>query len=174
MLVVGLAWPILVTLTPAADRPWISGTADNSIWSLNFGYNGLGRIAGQSGGPAALGGSAMFGGSTGPFRLLNSALGDQAGWLLGFALVSGLALLVSSRLRRRDDFGHIKTCSMKRCGLPCPTAAECRPSFAKRIASKLFKNMSHMGRHTWQYKLIRPPARVPASRQRDRTQRLVR
>jgi hypothetical protein len=44
----------------------------------------------------------MFGGSTGPFRLLNSALGDQAGWLLGFALVAGLALLVSSRLRRRD------------------------------------------------------------------------
>jgi 4-amino-4-deoxy-L-arabinose transferase-like glycosyltransferase len=48
MLVVGLAWPVLVTLTPAADRPWISGTADNSIWSLIFGYNGVGRITGQS------------------------------------------------------------------------------------------------------------------------------
>lgn len=24
----GLAWPLLVTLTPAADRPWISGTSD--------------------------------------------------------------------------------------------------------------------------------------------------
>jgi 4-amino-4-deoxy-L-arabinose transferase-like glycosyltransferase len=102
MLVVGLAWPVLVTLTPAADRPWISGTADNSVWSLIFGYNGLGRISGQTGGPSGLGGSAMFGGSTGPFRLLNSALGDQAGWLLGFAIVAGLALLVSSRLRRRD------------------------------------------------------------------------
>jgi len=44
----------------------------------------------------------MFGGATGPFRLLQSGLGDQAGWLLGFAVVSGLAILVLSRLRRRD------------------------------------------------------------------------
>ena len=44
----------------------------------------------------------MFGGSTGPLRLLNSALGGQAGWLLGFALVSGLAILLATRLRRAD------------------------------------------------------------------------
>ncbi len=104
----GLAWPLLVTLTPAADRPWISGTSDNSIWSLMFGYNGLGRVAGQTGGPAGggggggPGGGTMFGGATGPFRLLQSGLGDQAGWLLGFALAAGIALLVLTRLRRRD------------------------------------------------------------------------
>src|SRR4051794_27601793 len=40
--VVGCAWPLLMTLTPASSRPWISGTSDNSIWSLIFGYNGLG------------------------------------------------------------------------------------------------------------------------------------
>ncbi|MDQ6804595.1 MAG: glycosyltransferase family 39 protein, partial [Actinomycetota bacterium] len=109
MLVAGLAWPVLVTLTPTADRPWISGTSDNSIWSLIFGYNGVGRLTGQSGGPGAIGGGGgggggggMFGSAKGPFRLLNSALGDQAGWLLGFAIVAGVALLVSSRLRRRD------------------------------------------------------------------------
>ncbi|HUA71371.1 MAG TPA: glycosyltransferase family 39 protein, partial [Solirubrobacteraceae bacterium] len=111
MIVVGGAWPLLVTLTPAADRPWISGTSDNSIWSLIFGYNGLGRVAGQTGGPAGRGGPGgggggfggnLFGGATGPFRLLQSALGDQAGWLLGFAVVAGLALLVLTRLRRRD------------------------------------------------------------------------
>ena len=56
MVVVGGAWPLLVTLTPAADRPWISGTSDNSIWSLIFGYNGLGRVAGQTGGPGGAGG----------------------------------------------------------------------------------------------------------------------
>ncbi len=104
--VVGLAWPVLVTLTPAADRPWISGTSDNSIWSLIFSYNGVGRIAGQSGGPAALGGGGggggTFGGATGVFRLLQSSLGDQAGWLLGFALVAGAGVLVATRLRRHD------------------------------------------------------------------------
>jgi 4-amino-4-deoxy-L-arabinose transferase-like glycosyltransferase len=107
MAAVGLAWPVLVWLTPAADRPWISGTSDNSIWSLIFGYNGLGRVAGQTGGPGGGiggggGGGTMFGGATGPLRLLQSGLGDQAGWLLGFAVVSGLGLLVLTRLRRRD------------------------------------------------------------------------
>jgi 4-amino-4-deoxy-L-arabinose transferase-like glycosyltransferase len=100
--VVGGAWPLLVALTPAADRPWISGTADNRIWSLIFGYNGLGRLDGQAGGPGGFGGGGgVFGGGTGVTRLLNESLGGQAGWLLGFALVAGVLLVVSSRLRPR-------------------------------------------------------------------------
>ncbi|MBV9800234.1 MAG: glycosyltransferase family 39 protein [Solirubrobacterales bacterium] len=112
MAAVGLAWPVLVWLTPAADRPWISGTADNSIWSLIFGYNGLGRVAGQTGGPGGVGGGpgggagpgggSLFGGATGPLRLLHSGLGDQAGWLLGFAVVAAVALVLLTRIRRRD------------------------------------------------------------------------
>jgi 4-amino-4-deoxy-L-arabinose transferase-like glycosyltransferase len=101
MLLVGGAWPLLVELTPAADRPWVSGTSDNRILSLIFEYNGVGRVDGQAGGPAGAGGN-MFGGTPGPLRLLNSALGGQAGWLLGFALVSGLAIVAASRLRRAD------------------------------------------------------------------------
>jgi 4-amino-4-deoxy-L-arabinose transferase-like glycosyltransferase len=111
MVAVGGAWPALMALTPAASRPWISGTSDNSIWSLITGYNGLGRLDGQAGGPQALGGGpggggggggGTFGGGAGPWRLLNESLGGQAGWLLGFALVAGLALLVLTRLRRAD------------------------------------------------------------------------
>jgi hypothetical protein len=45
----------LVELTPAADRPWVSGTSDNSILSLIFEYNGLGRVDGQTGGPGRRG-----------------------------------------------------------------------------------------------------------------------
>ncbi len=101
MVLVGGAWPLLVELTPASDRPWISGTSDNKILSLISEYNGVGRLDGQTGGPGGMGGN-MFGGTPGPLRLLNSALGGQAGWLLGFALVSAVGILVASHLRRTD------------------------------------------------------------------------
>ncbi len=96
-----------MALTPAADRPYIAGTSDNSIWSLITGYNGLGRVDGQAGGPQAFGGGgggagSMFGGPTGPLRLVEASLGSQAGWLLGFALVAGLGIAALSRLRRAD------------------------------------------------------------------------
>jgi 4-amino-4-deoxy-L-arabinose transferase-like glycosyltransferase len=102
MVAVGGAWPLLVALTPAADRPWVSGTSDNSIWSLILDYNGLGRLDGQAGGPQALGGGGPFGGAAGAWRLLNASIGGQAGWLLGLAIVAGVAVLVASRLRRGD------------------------------------------------------------------------
>ncbi len=111
MVAVGLAWPMAVWLTPADSRPWVSGTSDNSIWSLIFGYNGLGRLFGQDGGPGGGAGGpggggggmgGVFGGDTGALRLLNDALAGQAGWLLGFALAGGIAVVVGSRLRRTD------------------------------------------------------------------------
>ena len=105
MAVVGLAWPLLVTLTPAADRPWISGTSDNSVWSLIVSYNGVGRVTGQAGAPTTAGGGGGGGfsaGATGVFRLLDSSLGGQAGWLIGFAIVAGVGLVVLTRLRRAD------------------------------------------------------------------------
>jgi 4-amino-4-deoxy-L-arabinose transferase-like glycosyltransferase len=103
MVVVGIAWPLLVALTPVADRPWISGTDDNSIWSLVLGYNGAGRLLGQAGGPGALGvHRGPFGGDSGPLRLLDPSLGGQAGWLVGFALVAGIGIALSSRVRRGD------------------------------------------------------------------------
>ncbi len=63
MTVVGLAWPLLVTLTPAADRPWISGTSDNSVWSLIVSYNGVGRVTGQAGAPSTAAAAAVVAGS---------------------------------------------------------------------------------------------------------------
>jgi 4-amino-4-deoxy-L-arabinose transferase-like glycosyltransferase len=101
MVAVGGAWPTLVELTPAADRPWVSGTSDNSVLSLILDYNGLNRVGGQAGVPTGVGGN-MSGGSPGPLRLLSSALGGQTGWLLGFVLVTLLGLVVASRLRRSD------------------------------------------------------------------------
>ncbi len=101
------AWPLLMAVTPAASRPWISGTTDNSIWSLITQYNGLGRLNGQQGGPGGMGGGGMggggvFGGEAGWSRLFNSALGPQVAWLTGFAVVSAGAVTWFSRLSPRD------------------------------------------------------------------------
>jgi 4-amino-4-deoxy-L-arabinose transferase-like glycosyltransferase len=101
MVAVGGAWPLLVELTPAADRPWVSGTSDNSALSLILDYNGLNRVGGQAGVPTGVGGN-VSGGAPGPLRLLSSALGGQAGWLLGFVLVTLFAMVLASRLRRSD------------------------------------------------------------------------
>jgi 4-amino-4-deoxy-L-arabinose transferase-like glycosyltransferase len=112
MAVIGLAWPVLMWLTPASSRPWISGTADNSIWSLILNYNGVGRLDGQAGGPGGAAGGpgggagggmgSVFGGDTGLTRLVDASLGGQAGWLIGMALAGGVALAALTRLRRGD------------------------------------------------------------------------
>jgi 4-amino-4-deoxy-L-arabinose transferase-like glycosyltransferase len=115
MAVVGLAWPMVMWLTPASSRPWISGTSDNSIWSLILNYNGVGRLDGQAGGPGGAAGGpggggggggggmgSVFGGDTGITRLVDASLGGQAGWLIGMALAGGLAVAVLTRLRRGD------------------------------------------------------------------------
>jgi hypothetical protein len=37
----------IVQLTPAADRPYVGGSTNDSILQLTLGYNGLGRLDGQ-------------------------------------------------------------------------------------------------------------------------------
>jgi 4-amino-4-deoxy-L-arabinose transferase-like glycosyltransferase len=98
------AWIAAVDLTPAADRPYVGSTTNNSALSLALDYNGLGRVTGQEGGTSTGGGAGLggaFSGSPGVFRLLNDALGDQGGWLLALAIVGGLSALVFA-LRHRD------------------------------------------------------------------------
>ena len=109
MSVAALAWPVLVWLTPEGSRPWVSGTSDNSIWSLITNYNGVGRVSGQAGGPGGMGGGpgggggiSVFGGDTGLFRLIGSTLGGQIGWMLGLSVAGGALVAIQSRLRRND------------------------------------------------------------------------
>ena len=49
--VVALSWITIVDLTPASQRPFIGDTFSNSEFQLVFGYNGVGRVGGQQGGP---------------------------------------------------------------------------------------------------------------------------
>ncbi len=47
LLVAGGWWVAAVQLTPAADRPYVGGSANNSELNLIFGYNGFGRLTGN-------------------------------------------------------------------------------------------------------------------------------
>ncbi len=80
-LVVSAGWWVLtVALWPASSRPYIGGSTNNSVMDLVFGYNGLSRITGNSGGgPGGGGGIAgsSFGGATGLTRLLSSEMGNE-------------------------------------------------------------------------------------------------
>jgi 4-amino-4-deoxy-L-arabinose transferase-like glycosyltransferase len=99
-------WVAAVALWPAASRPMIDGSPDNSIFNLIFGYNGLGRIFGSSGGGrggVGGGGGANFSGEPGLLRLFNQAMGGQASWLLPAALVALGAGLIATRRAPRTD-----------------------------------------------------------------------
>jgi 4-amino-4-deoxy-L-arabinose transferase-like glycosyltransferase len=51
MLAVSAAWIAFVDLTPAAKRPYVGSSTNNSEVGLTFEYNGFGRVEGQVGGP---------------------------------------------------------------------------------------------------------------------------
>jgi 4-amino-4-deoxy-L-arabinose transferase-like glycosyltransferase len=92
MVVVSFAWFTTMMLIPAADRPYVGSTTDNSWFSLIFGYNGLSRLTGAGGQ------------STGLTRLLTGSLvGGQIGWLLLFAFAGLLAGLWVTRRAAREE-----------------------------------------------------------------------
>ncbi|MDT4981227.1 MAG: hypothetical protein QOG07_3106 [Pseudonocardiales bacterium] len=102
--VVGAGWWVLaVDLTPAANRPYIGGSGNNTALGLAFGYNGVSRITGSSTGGPGGGGGANFSGSPGIGRLFNSLNGGQIAWLLPTALVAAVALAVVTRRLPRTD-----------------------------------------------------------------------
>ena len=98
-------WIAAVLLTPAADRPYIGGSTDNSPLELAFGYNGLGRLLGGEGNMSGGGGASGsgFGGTPGLQRLFSGEFGLEIAWLLPAAVVllAG-AIWVTWRGRRTD------------------------------------------------------------------------
>ena len=103
MLATSFAWYGTMMLLPAADRPWVGDTTDNSWFTLIFGANGLSRVSGGTGGPAGAGG---FGGAAGPLRLFNSILGGQIAWLLPLALAGLVLGLWTRRGAPRTDLAR--------------------------------------------------------------------
>jgi 4-amino-4-deoxy-L-arabinose transferase-like glycosyltransferase len=99
-------WVAIVELIPAAARPYIGGSTTNSVLELILGYDGLGRIFGNSPGSGlasavdglAGAGGPTFSGTPGLLRLFNDQFGGQVAWLLLPAL---LALAVGAVVLRR-------------------------------------------------------------------------
>ena len=113
--IVSAGWfVVLVAVWPASSRPYIGGSTDNSLWELAIGYNGLGRIFGESstlsgatstgtGGFGGGGGGSMFGGATGLGRMFGSSFGTQISWLIPAALVALIAGLAFTARAVRTD-----------------------------------------------------------------------
>ncbi|MCK0173188.1 glycosyltransferase family 39 protein [Mycolicibacterium sp. F2034L] len=119
-MVVSAGWYLLlVEVWPAASRPYIGGSTDNSLLQLALGYNGIQRIAGGGGpdgpagpagpvgpgGPGGPGGGAnlFFGGEPGIGRLFGMSMGVEASWLLPAALIGLVAGIWFTRRAVRTD-----------------------------------------------------------------------
>ncbi|HEV7976581.1 ArnT family glycosyltransferase [Amycolatopsis sp.] len=101
-MIVSAGWYlVVVALWPAADRPYIGGSQDNSLWELAFGYNGFGRLTGDEVG--SLGGAQNGAGWS---RLLGDEMGGGIAWLIPAALLALVAGLWFTRRAPRTDPGR--------------------------------------------------------------------
>jgi 4-amino-4-deoxy-L-arabinose transferase-like glycosyltransferase len=104
---VSLSWMTAVSLVPAADRPYVDGSHDNSVFAQVFSYNGFGRFGDQT--PLQVRAAQLNPGTPLPVparaadRLLNGALGRDTGWLVPAAAAVAVWGIVSRRRQPRGD-----------------------------------------------------------------------
>ncbi|WP_329281889.1 ArnT family glycosyltransferase [Streptomyces sp. NBC_01451] len=100
-----LWWVLMVAWWPG-EKPYIGGSTDGGAWDLVTGYNGLGRVFGESagGGGGGMGNFAGgFGGEAGLLRLFNDQVAGQISWLLPVSLVAMAVAVTGAVLRRRGS-----------------------------------------------------------------------
>jgi 4-amino-4-deoxy-L-arabinose transferase-like glycosyltransferase len=91
LLGVSFAWALIVDAIPAGSRPFVGGSAANSVIDLALNYNGLARLVGGQTFPNL--------GRAGPLRLFDPSLSGQIGWWLVLGVV-GL-IVAAVELHRR-------------------------------------------------------------------------
>ena len=115
--VVSLSWMTAVSLVPSQDRPYVDGSADDSVYTQVFDYNGLGRLTGNwariAGPPSPIVVAAVESGQllnaetigikASWHRLLAGPFAADSGWLLPAAVAGALGVLISRRRQGRRD-----------------------------------------------------------------------
>jgi 4-amino-4-deoxy-L-arabinose transferase-like glycosyltransferase len=115
--VISLSWMSAVSLIPSQDRPYVDGSANDSVYEQVFEYNGLGRLTGnwatEAGPPspiivAVAESGQLLNAQTREIkpswhRLLSGPFAADGGWLLPAALAGALGVLISRRRRDRRD-----------------------------------------------------------------------
>ncbi len=110
-LAVSLSWMTAVSLWPASLRPYVDGSANNSVFQQVFVYNGFGRLDQAS--PDQLVDRTIKLGLPEPpppawDRLLTGSLGRDTGWLLAAVLITVVVGLTARRREPRTD--RIRAC----------------------------------------------------------------
>jgi len=101
-----------VSLVPAADRPYVDGSHDNSVFEQVFAYNGFGRFGDKT--PLQVRAAQLDPGAALPVppraagRLLDGSLGRDTGWLIPAAAVVA-AWGIASR-RRQPPGDPLRAC----------------------------------------------------------------
>src|SRR5437764_13145772 len=72
LLTISLSWAVAVDLTPAASRPYVGSSQNNSEISLALGYNGIQRLLGQFGFGGSNAGNSTSNTSGNPTRSIPS------------------------------------------------------------------------------------------------------
>lgn len=104
---------VLTMLWPAASRPYIAGSTDNSFMNLVLGYNGFARVLGRNhpvvGGlpDGARTGMVNLGGfgnqSQGWARLISGEFGFEIGWLVPAAVLATVLTVIARGRAPRTD-----------------------------------------------------------------------
>jgi 4-amino-4-deoxy-L-arabinose transferase-like glycosyltransferase len=114
-LAVSASWVLLVTVTPAKDRPYMDGTTNNSAVSMAAGYNFLNRFSSlgvSAKDTGSVSASVMAGATPAPSssqslaawgKMFGKSLATQIGWLYPAAALAAVCGLAWRRGRPRED-----------------------------------------------------------------------
>jgi 4-amino-4-deoxy-L-arabinose transferase-like glycosyltransferase len=105
VLVTSLWWVAVVDLTPSDQRPYVGGTDENLMLELIVQHNGINRLLGRNGGSSSSGGRSSSNSSTtgevgekGILRFWQSPLSAEMSWLLPFALLGMVVLVLGHKI----------------------------------------------------------------------------